>query len=52
MKTIKMGEKAKAIIGEGGQITIPIDIRRQYSLKRGDLVVFEILEGVIDGAVQ
>lgn len=48
MKTIKIGKKVKAILGEGGQVTIPIYIRKQYDLKRGDMVVFEILECVIE----
>ena len=51
MKTIKIGERVKAIVGEGGQITIPISIRKQYDLKRGDMVIFEVLEGVIEGDV-
>lgn len=48
MKTIKVGEKVKAILGEGGQITIPIYIRKQYNLKRGDMMVLEVLECVIE----
>jgi bifunctional DNA-binding transcriptional regulator/antitoxin component of YhaV-PrlF toxin-antitoxin module len=49
MKTIKTAAKVKAILGEGGQVTIPIYIRKQYNLKRGDLVVFVIRECVIEG---
>ena len=49
MKTIKIGKRVKAIIGEGGQITIPISIRKQYNIQRGDLVVFKVQECVIEG---
>ena len=49
MKTIKIGKKVKAIVGEGGQVTIPIYIRKQYNLERGAMVVFEVIEGVIEG---
>ena len=49
MKTIKIGRRVKAIIGEGGQITIPISIRKQYNMQKGDMVVFEVQECVIEG---
>ena len=49
MKTIKIGKRVKAIIGEGGQITIPISIRKQNNMQKGDMVVFRVLECVIEG---
>ena len=49
MKTIKIGKKVKAIVGEGGQVTIPIYIRRQSNIQRGDMVVLEVQECVIEG---
>lgn len=51
MKTQKMYEKVKAIVTENGQITIPINIRKQYNLKSGDMVVFEMKECVIEEEV-
>ena len=48
MKTIKIGEKVKAIVSEGGQVTIPIALRKQYEINKGDMVVFEVTECVVD----
>lgn len=33
------------IIQENGQVTLPIDFRRRYNLKKGDAVVFRETEG-------
>jgi len=33
--------KKTYVIQERGQITLPVDLRRKYGLKKGDVVVFE-----------
>lgn len=48
MKSIKISEKVKAVVGENGQVTIPISIRKQYKIERGDMVVFEVKECVVE----
>lgn len=48
METIKIGEKVKAIVSEGGQVTIPISIRKRYEINKGDMVVLEVSECVVD----
>ena len=49
MRVIKIDEEVKARVGEGGQVTIPIHIRKRYEIKKGDMVVFEIVGGVVEG---
>ncbi|MGI9951569.1 AbrB/MazE/SpoVT family DNA-binding domain-containing protein [Moorellaceae bacterium AZ2] len=37
----------KVTISEKGQISIPVALRRQYGLKKGDKLVLEEVEGAI-----
>lgn len=47
MRQKTMSKKA-SIIQENGQVTLPIEFRKRYSLKKGDIVVFkETEEGLL-----
>lgn len=48
MQVKKISGKVKAIVGKGGQVTIPAGTRKKYGIKEGDLVVFELVECVVE----
>lgn len=52
MKTIKICEKAKVIVSKGGQVTIPIYIRERYGIHKGDMVVLEVKECVVEEVLE
>lgn len=48
MQVKKISGEVKAIVGKGGQVTIPAGKRKKQGIKEGDLLVFELRECVTE----